>query len=42
MWCNRYGQSCKRLAGQPDREISPLSDLPPLVGAWRLAAEQSG
>ncbi|HVB81538.1 MAG TPA: haloacid dehalogenase type II [Candidatus Binataceae bacterium] len=33
VWCNRYGQRRERLPGNPDREISSLTDLPPLVGA---------
>jgi 2-haloacid dehalogenase len=30
-WCNRYGQPPERLPGNPDREITTLSDLPALV-----------
>lgn len=33
VWCNRYGQRPERLPGRPDREISSLAELPPLVGA---------
>jgi 2-haloacid dehalogenase len=33
VWCNRYGQRRERLPGCPDREITTLADLPPLVGA---------
>lgn len=31
-WCNRYGQRPERLPGLPDRVISTLADLPPLLG----------
>ena len=33
VWCNRYGQRRERLPGCPDREVTTLADLPPLVGA---------
>ena len=33
VWCNRYGQRRERLPGAPDREITTLAALPPLVGA---------
>lgn len=33
VWCNRYSQRPERLPGKPDREITSLADLPPLVGA---------
>lgn len=33
VWCNRYGQRPERLPGRPQREVSSLSELPPLVGA---------
>ena len=33
VWCNRYGQRRERLPGAPDREITTLAELPPLVGA---------
>jgi 2-haloacid dehalogenase len=33
VWCNRYGQRRERLPGCPDREITTLADLPPMVGA---------
>jgi 2-haloacid dehalogenase len=33
VWCNRYRQRRERLPGAPDREITTLADLPPLVGA---------
>lgn len=33
VWCNRYGQMRERLPGSPDRMISSLAELPPLVVA---------
>ncbi|QTL04748.1 haloacid dehalogenase type II [Aquabacter sp. L1I39] len=33
VWCNRYGQRPERLPGRPDREVTSLADLAPLVGA---------
>jgi 2-haloacid dehalogenase len=33
VWCNRYGQRPERLPGAPDRIITTLAELPPLVGA---------
>jgi len=32
VWCNRYGQRRERLPGTPDREITSLAELPPLLG----------
>lgn len=32
VWCNRYAQQPERLPGQPDREITSLSELPALLG----------
>lgn len=32
VWCNRYGQQAERLPGQPDREVTTLTDLPALLG----------
>jgi 2-haloacid dehalogenase len=31
VWCNRYGQRRERLPGRPDREISSLAELSPLL-----------
>jgi len=31
VWCNRHAQRPERLAGQPDREITSLAELPALV-----------
>ena len=31
VWCNRYGQRRERLPGQPDHEISTLTELPALL-----------
>jgi 2-haloacid dehalogenase len=36
VWCNRYGQRRERLPGHPDREITSLSELPPLLGLSTL------
>ncbi len=33
VWCNRFGQRFERLPGAPDREVTSLAELPPLVGA---------
>jgi 2-haloacid dehalogenase len=33
VWCNRYGQRPERLPGAPDRQVTSLVELPPLVGA---------
>jgi len=40
VWCNRYGQMRERLPGSPDRVITSLAELPPLVLA-REATEPS-
>ncbi len=31
VWCNRFGQADERLPGQPDGQISDLSELPAIV-----------
>lgn len=31
VWCNRYDQRAERLPGTPDREITSLRELPPLL-----------
>jgi 2-haloacid dehalogenase len=33
VWCNRYGQRAERLPGNPDRTITTLAELPPLLGS---------
>ena len=35
VWCNRYGQPKERMPGAPDRVISSLAELPPLITAGR-------
>ncbi len=32
VWCNRFGQPEERLPGQPDAQITSLSELPPILG----------
>jgi 2-haloacid dehalogenase len=32
VWCNRYRAPHERLPGAPDREITTLAELPPLLG----------
>jgi len=32
VWINRFGQAREALPAQPDREITSLADLPPLLG----------
>lgn len=32
-WCNRFGQASERLPGEPDAQITRLSDLPALLSA---------
>lgn len=32
VWCNRYGQRPERLPGKPDRQVSTLADLIPILG----------